>query len=54
MPAGKEVACNDCDFASAIITGGLFFWQSRHHGTLHVNSISVEQLKRMIRLAEAD
>ena len=52
MPKGMEVACNDCDFPAAVIVGGLFFWQSRHHGKTHVNAISVDQLKRMIRLAE--
>jgi hypothetical protein len=52
LPEGTEVACNDCDFASAVIVGGLFFWQSRHHGQIHVNAISVDQLKRMIRLSE--
>jgi hypothetical protein len=52
MPEGDEVACNDCDFPSAVIRDGMLFWQSRHHGKTHVNAISVEKLKTMMRLAE--
>lgn len=43
-----KIGCAQCDRGSATIVDGALVWRVKHNGEMHVNVISLAQLKKLL------